>query len=131
MSDDTHTIHVTLDVDAEPPVTFDKPDLVLKNKKTHKVVWKQADGSTDFAFESLTIDGQTFTNPTSKKDPASGGPLSDVNVDDNKITLKDKVGDAHLQFPYTITVKADDKIYSSGTGTITDTGGSARIRNEH
>jgi len=131
MSEDKHEIDVTLNESADPPVTFSKPDLVLKNKKTHKVIWKQADESEDFIFSSLTIDGETFNNPTDKKDPKSGTVLSDVNVGDKKITLKDKVGDEHLEFPYTVNVSAGGKVYSSQSATIRDTGGSARIRNEH
>jgi hypothetical protein len=52
-------------------------------------------------------------------------------VDDKKITLKDKVGDAHLEFPYTVTVTAGGVTYSSEGATIREPGGSARIRNEH
>jgi hypothetical protein len=130
MSDSDKKIRVTLNKSNDPPVTFDKPDLELKHRKKYKVIWKQADGSADFTFESLTIDGETFTNPTDKKDPKSGGALSDVNVGDDKITLKDDVGSEKLEFPYTITVKAGGTVYSSKGSVIKDAGGSARIRNE-
>ena len=130
MSDNDKTIHVTLNESEDPPVTFDKPDLLLKHKKKYKVIWKQADGSADFDFQSLSIGGETFTNPTNKKDPSAGGPLSDVNVSDDKVTLKDDVGSETLEFPYTITVSANGKQYSSTGKLIRDAGGSARIRNE-
>lgn len=130
MSDDDKKIHVTLKVSEDPPVIFDKPDLVLKHKKKYKVIWKQADDSADFDFQSLSIGGETFTNPTDKKDPSSGGALSDVSVSDDKITLKDDVGKEKVEFPYTITVTADGKHYSSTGKLIRDAGGSARIRNE-
>ena len=130
MSDDKKTIHVTLNEDKDPPVTFDKPVLELKHKKKYKVVWKQDDDSADFDFATLVIAGETFTNPTDKKDPKSGGPLSNVNVDDDKITLKDDVGDAKLDIPYTVNVTANGKTYSSSSSTIKDAGGSAKIRNQ-
>lgn len=130
MSDDDKKIHVTLNASEDPPVTFDKPDLLLKHKKKYKVIWKQADDSADFDFQSISIGGETFMNPTDKKDPSSGGALSNVSVSDDKITLRDDVGSEKLEFPYTITVSADGKQYSSTGKVIKDAGGSARIRNE-
>lgn len=130
MSDDKHKVRVSLDVGANPPVTVNIETLTLKEKHKHKVVWKPASGTTDFTFHSLAIGGRTFTNPTSKGAPKGGGALSDIDVEDDKMTLEDKVGDAALDFPYIIKVESGGETYSSETATIKDEGGSPKIRNE-
>lgn len=129
MSDDKHTIKVSLNTAAKPPVTVSRNVLELKHKGTHKVVWKAADGTPAFGFNSLTIGGTTFSNPTSGGSPKAGSALSDIDVADKKMSLKDKV-DGVVEFPYVLTVKVGDAIYSTATAQIDDEGGTPRIRNE-
>jgi len=129
MPSDTHTIRVSLDTSADPPVSLDRWDLDLKNKGTHKVVWKPADGTTEFTFYSLRIDGKTYPNPTAGGSPGKNSPLSDINVSDKKITLKDKV-DGRIDFPYELVVLSGGKTYSSGEVRPSADGGTPRIRNQ-
>ncbi len=95
MPNDTHTIKVSLDTSADPPVSLDRWDLDLKNKGSHKVVWKPADGTTEFTFYSLRIAGKTYSNPTTGGSPGKTSPLSDIDVSDKKITLKDAGGNTY------------------------------------
>lgn len=129
MSDDKHTIKVSLDTSANPPVSLDRLELDLKNKGTHKVVWKPADGTTEFTFYSLRIDGQTYSNPTTGGSPGKNSPLSDINVSDKKMTLKDKV-DGTIDFPYVLVVRAGDNTYSTGEPNLQLEGGVPKIRNQ-
>jgi len=129
MPNDTHTIRVSLDTSADPPVSLDRWDLDLKNKGTHKVVWKPADGTTEFTFYSLRIAGKTYSNPTTGGSPGKNSPLSDINVSDKKITLKDKV-DGRIDFPYELVVLSGGKTYSSGEVRPSADGGTPRIRNQ-
>ncbi|MFV8816567.1 hypothetical protein [Haliea sp. E17] len=129
MSDDKHTIDVTLDTSATPPVSMNPEELTLKNKKTHKVVWKAAKGSDSFTFQSLEIDSNTYTNPTDKGSATPGSCLSDVDVADDKMSLKDTVTTEDVTYAYVVTVTANGKTYSSGSGGISLEGGSAKIRN--
>jgi hypothetical protein len=129
MPNDTHTIRVSLDTSADPPVSLDRWDLNLKNKGTHKVVWKPADGTTEFTFYSLRIAGKTYSNPTTGGSPGKNSPLSDINVSDEKITLKDKV-DGTIDFPYELVVRAGDNTYSTGEANPQLEGGVPKIRNQ-
>jgi hypothetical protein len=129
MSNDKHTIRVSLDTSANPPVSVDQWDLELKHKGTHKVVWKPADDAVEFVFHSLEIGGQTFSNPTSGGSPGNNSPLSDIDVADKKTTLKDKV-DGVIDFPYVLEVRVGDEIYSTVEVTPKTDGRSPGIRNE-
>lgn len=129
MPNDKHTIKVSLDTSADPPVSLDRWELDLKSKGTHKVVWKPADGTTEFTFYSLTIDGTTYSNPTTGGSPGNNSPLSDINVSDQKMTLKDKV-DGTIDFPYVLVVQAGDKTYSTGEPKPQLEGGVPKIRNQ-
>lgn len=129
MPNDTHTIRVSLDTSADPPVSLDRWDLDLKNKGTHKVVWKAADDTAEFTFYSLTIGGNTYSNPTTGGSPGNNSPLSDIDVSDKKITLKDKV-DGRIDFPYEIAVQLGTKRYSTAKAKPQAEGGSPRIRNQ-
>jgi hypothetical protein len=127
MSDDKHKIKVSLDTGAKPPVTVSPEELCLKHDGTHKVIWKPADGTTAFVFHTLAIADTTFTNPVAGGKPGKKGPLSDVCVSDNKVTLKDKV-DGAVVFPYVLTVKVGDTTYS--TEDPRQDGGTPKIRNQ-
>jgi hypothetical protein len=129
MSNDEHTIKVSLDTSAHPPVSVHPSDVDLKNKGTHKVVWNPADGTAEFTFYSLRIDGTTYPNPTAGGSPGKNSPLSDINVSDKKITLKDKV-DGRIDFPYELVVLSGGKTYSSGEVRPSADGGTPRIRNQ-
>lgn len=129
MSDDMHTIKVSLDTSADPPVSLDRWELDLKSKGTHKVVWKPADGTTEFTFYSLRIDGKTYLNPTAGGSPGNNGPLSDINVADKKMTLKDKV-DGTIEFPYVLVVQAGGNTYSTEKASPHLEGGVPKIRNQ-
>jgi hypothetical protein len=115
MSKGKKTITVSLDTAANPPVTVCPRDLVLKERGTFKVRWSRDEYSPEFVFGSLTIDGETFPNPTSDASPGNGGPFKDISVSDDRIQLKDKVDSAaSLPYEYEITVKVGDDIYSTG-----------------
>lgn len=131
MSNGKKTITVSLDTAANPPVTVCPRDLALKEKGTFKVRWFRDDYSPAFVFGSLTIDGETFTNPVSDKSPGNGGPFKDISVSDDKIKLKDKV-DSAASAPneYEITVKVGDDIYSTGSIEIRLLTKRPTIRNE-
>ena len=107
MPNDTHTIRVSLDTSADPPVSLDRWELDLKSKGTNKVVWKPADGTTEFTFYSLRIDGKTYSNPTTGASPGNSSPLSDIDVSDQRMTLKDKA-DGTIEFPCVLVVRAGD-----------------------
>lgn len=132
MSDDLHKIDVTLNTTADPQVVIDPLTKTFTHKKKHKIEWKPTKESPDFTFETITINGQTFNNASSGKgNPAPTAPFSDVDVSDQKITMKDDVTDDDAEYDYVITVSADGKTYSSGIGeTPKDAGRSAKIRNE-
>ncbi len=124
-----HKIHVTLDTTADPPVVITPLELTFKKQKKHKVEWKQSKHSPDFTFESIEIDGQTFSNPPAKDGPAPKDPFSDVAVKKGKIKLKDDVTTQVADYSYVITVKAGDTSYSSEPPSPEQTGRSAKIRN--
>jgi len=129
MPNDTHTIRVSLDTSADPPVSLDPWDLDLKHKGTHKVVWKPADGTAEFTFYSLRIDEKTYLNPTSGGSPGKNSPLSDINVSDEKITLKDKV-DGTIDFPYVLVVLSGNNTYSTEKVKPEAEGRIPKIRNQ-
>ena len=52
------SILVSLDVDADPPVTVNIPDYVVKKRRSRRIVWKKdPDSPQDFSFRYLSIDG--------------------------------------------------------------------------
>ena len=105
-------VTVSLDLDADPPVSVCPLELQLKGKKTFKVHWEKAKHTEDFSFASLEIAGQLFTNPTSDSSPGKDSPLSEVTVKNKKARLKDTV-DAAVTFEYTLTVESDGQSYST------------------
>jgi len=131
MARDTHHIHVSLDTSANPPVTFDKPTLTLKEHGTHRVAWLQARTSPEsFTFKSLTIEDRTFNNPYPPPPPAVGSVFTDVNVSNNQISVHDHVHTSTANtYAYTVEVTSNGKTYSSGPGARLE-GGTARIINE-
>jgi hypothetical protein len=131
MSKGKKTITVSLDTAANPPVTVCPRDLVLKERGTFKVRWSRDEYSPEFVFGSLTINGETFPNPTSEKSPGNGGPFKDISVSDDRIQLKDEVDSAASSpYEYEITVKVGDDIYSTGSVEIQLLTKRPTIRNE-
>jgi len=105
-------ITVSLDPEADPPVSVCPLDLRLKGKKTFKVHWEKAKYTEDFKFESLKIADTLFTNPTSDGTPGQGSPLSRIKVENSKARLRDDV-EAAVQFEYTLTVRSGGASYST------------------
>lgn len=74
----TTTITVSLDINADPPVTVNTPDLVITSTGNQTIQWVPG-GSTAFTFTSLTV----LTTPN----PITIDPVTDTLItatDDNE-----------------------------------------------
>ncbi|MGB5542256.1 MAG: hypothetical protein WBN31_15390 [Gammaproteobacteria bacterium] len=109
-------ILVSLDPDADPPVTVSQPDYVVSKRKRRRIVWKKDPMSpANFKFRYLAIDGggSMFVNPIVRK--------RSVEITDNAQNTK-----AETVFWYMLTVAHKGTPYSSGVAAQSAASGKAR-----
>lgn len=97
-------ILVSLDPDADPPVTVSAADYAVKKGKRRRIVWKKDPNSPkNFSFRYLTIDGggSMFVNPKVRK--------RSIEITDNAEHTQ-----AEAVFWYQVTVTHKGIPYSSG-----------------
>jgi hypothetical protein len=100
------TIHVSLDITADPPVTC-KPKHQSMNSGNDAINWKPA-ANQSFTFSSLT----GLPNP----------PFTTPSVTDDEITVTDN-NQAAGDYPYTLTVMLNGLPYSTTASSPKGTGG--------
>ena len=97
-------ILVSLDVDADPPVTVNEPNYVVKKRRCRRIVWKRdPDSPQDFRFRYLSIDGggSMFVSPKVRK--------KSIEITDRaRFTVTESV------YWYTLTVEHKGVTYTSG-----------------
>jgi hypothetical protein len=106
------TIHVSLDTNADPPVTC-SPKHQSMNRGNDSINWKPA-ANQSFTFSSLT----GLPNP----------PFSTPSISDSEITVTDDNLDAD-DYPYTLTVTLNGLSYTTTSSTGTG-GGDPTIQNK-
>lgn len=113
----TTIITVSLDINADPPVTVNTPDLVITSTGDQSIQWVPG-GSTPFTFTALNV----LTNPN---------PISAISVTDTLITATDD-NEASGVYKYQISVLSNGIPYSTDkiNEPTADDPGDPRIENK-
>jgi hypothetical protein len=72
---------VSLNVNNTPPVTIAGGDIILTMGETDDLEWTPAQGQAGWSFSNITLSDKTSALPNP--------PFSDIDVNDNKIKIKD------------------------------------------
>jgi hypothetical protein len=103
-------ILVSLDADADPPVTVSIPDYVVKKRKARRIVWKKDPASPrDFRFRYLSIDGggSMFVNPKVRRKSVEITDLAQHTV-------------VETAYWYVLTVESGGVPYTTGLSAAPD-----------